>query len=231
MFEIVYIEAETEGPKLFKVSASVVAVPLLILTNPRGGNSHEREMELLQEARIAQALAGGNGAIGGGPNKPVAADALDEPPTDRGRRSETRVLKEMGLDKNTDAFQAIDYKTGFEGTTIPDAVRLNGQTVEFKGVQELTDSPQLRMQSAVSARHGVKAQVVTRPLHRGFGHGSSKNGGHSETGPWSATLDNTGYGAKTTFEDGDLLPAGTGAPNSRRAACLALGIRQRDLPT
>jgi len=44
------------------------------------------------------------------------------------------------------------------GKTIPDAIRSNGQTVEFKDAKKV--SPQLRRQSEISARSGQKAEVI-----------------------------------------------------------------------
>jgi len=46
------------------------------------------------------------------------------------------------------------------GKTIPDAIRSNGQTVEFKDAKKVSDSPQLRRQSEISARSGQKAEVI-----------------------------------------------------------------------
>jgi len=46
---------------------------------------------------------------------------------------------------------------------IPDAVKGNGQTVEVKGGQKVSDSPQLRRQSAASQQAGQKAQVIAKP--------------------------------------------------------------------
>jgi RHS repeat-associated protein len=59
---------------------------------------------------------------------------------------ESQTLKSEGLTKNTKPIDAVDPKTGETGTTIPDAIRPNGQTVEMKNVKNLSDSPQLRRQ-------------------------------------------------------------------------------------
>jgi hypothetical protein len=56
--------------------------------------------------------------------------------------------------------EAVGPKTGQTGTTIPDAIRSNGQTVEMKNVKNLSDSPQLRRQSEISAKSGQKGQVI-----------------------------------------------------------------------
>jgi hypothetical protein len=62
--------------------------------------------------------------------------------------------------------EAVDPKTAQTGTTIPDAVRPTGQTVDFKNVKNLSDSPQLRRQSVISARSGQKGQVITGPRNQ-----------------------------------------------------------------
>jgi RHS repeat-associated protein len=73
---------------------------------------------------------------------------------------EEKALASEGLQKNTTPMEAVDPKTGKTGTTIPDAQRANGQTVEAKNVKTLSDSRQLRRQSVISAKSGQKAQVL-----------------------------------------------------------------------
>ncbi|HET9363478.1 MAG TPA: putative toxin, partial [Candidatus Angelobacter sp.] len=76
---------------------------------------------------------------------------------------EKKVLDKEGVSKNTKPMKATDPKTGKEGTTIPDGVRENGQTVESKGGKSVSDSPQLRRQTEVSQQSGQKPQVVVKP--------------------------------------------------------------------
>jgi RHS repeat-associated protein len=76
---------------------------------------------------------------------------------------EKKVLDKEGVSKNTNPMKATDPKTGKEGTTIPDGVRENGQTVESKGGKSVSDSPQLRRQTEVSQQSGQKPQVVVKP--------------------------------------------------------------------
>jgi hypothetical protein len=73
---------------------------------------------------------------------------------------EGKAIESEGLTKNTTPMEAPDPKTGQAGTTIPDAMRSNGQTVDAKNVKTLSDSPQLRRQSMISAKSGQKAQVL-----------------------------------------------------------------------
>lgn len=80
--------------------------------------------------------------------------------TDRGRRVEREVLTSEGLEKNTVGVETVDPKTGKTGTTIPDAMRPNGATVEVKDVKRLSDSPQLRRQSEISRQSGERAEVI-----------------------------------------------------------------------
>jgi hypothetical protein len=80
---------------------------------------------------------------------------------ERGRASEKAVLGAEGLAKNTAGIKAVDPKTGKVGTTIPDAMRPSGATVEVKDVKRLTDSPQMRRQSEISRQAGQRGEVVT----------------------------------------------------------------------
>jgi RHS repeat-associated protein len=80
---------------------------------------------------------------------------------EKGTLSEKRVLAEEGLKKNTTPVTVTDPKTGKPATTIPDAVKSSGATVEVKDVKKLSDSKQLRAQSEASAQNGQKATVIT----------------------------------------------------------------------
>jgi hypothetical protein len=53
----------------------------------------------------------------------------------RGRATEVEQLAKNGLEKNTTPVTRVDPKTGKEGTTIPDAIKKNGGTVEVKDVK------------------------------------------------------------------------------------------------
>lgn len=78
----------------------------------------------------------------------------------RGKQAEKAVLQSENLAKNTKVIQAVDPKTGKAGGTIPDAIRPDGQTVDVKDVKRLSDSPQLRRQSEISAQSGQKAEII-----------------------------------------------------------------------
>ena len=80
----------------------------------------------------------------------------------KGLASQGEALQEEGLAENKQKYPAADPKTGKAGSTVPDSVRPNGQTVEVKDVQRLSDSSQLRRQSVVSAKSGLKAQVIVK---------------------------------------------------------------------
>ncbi len=83
-------------------------------------------------------------------------------PQDRGRANEATGLSEVGADKNTKPVTTVDPKTGQTGTTIPDGKHADGQNVEVKDTQRVTDSKQLRLQNADSkAASGKPSQVVT----------------------------------------------------------------------
>src|SRR5262249_2728145 len=90
------------------------------------------------------------------------ADQLKENAA-KGKEFEKSALDKEGLSKNTKPMQATDPKTGQEGTTIPDAMRGNGQTVDTKAGSYVSDSKQLRLQSEVSQQSGQKAQIVVKP--------------------------------------------------------------------
>jgi RHS repeat-associated protein len=77
-----------------------------------------------------------------------------------GLDTQKQALEKEGLKENTKHIEATDPKTGKTSTTVPDAVRENGQTVEVKDVKQLSDSPQLRRQSEISAQSGQKGQVI-----------------------------------------------------------------------
>ena len=79
----------------------------------------------------------------------------------KGAESEKAGLAGEGLAKNTEKMMAVDPKTGQMGGTIPDAMRPPGATVDVKDVQKLSDSPQLRRQSAISAQNGQKAEIIS----------------------------------------------------------------------
>jgi len=86
---------------------------------------------------------------------------LEPATTERGRVNEERVLREEGLLGIKKEFTLRDPKTGEIATTIPDAVRPNGRTVDVKDVAELSETQQLRLQREVSRRSGQKAEIIT----------------------------------------------------------------------
>ncbi len=79
-----------------------------------------------------------------------------------GLEFEGQALKNEGLAKNTTSVQAVDPKTGKTGTTVPDAIRPNGQTVDAKAGSRVSDSAQLRRQSQASQQTGQKAQLIVK---------------------------------------------------------------------
>nr|MCU0440738.1 putative toxin [Raineya sp.] len=74
----------------------------------------------------------------------------------RGNKIEAEQLEQMGLEKNTKPFEAIDPKTGQKGTTVPDAVTDKGETVDVKNVQQQGLSKQMRLQKEISNANGVR---------------------------------------------------------------------------
>ncbi|THD32379.1 MAG: hypothetical protein DI588_07095 [Flavobacterium johnsoniae] len=76
-----------------------------------------------------------------------------------GRATEAEQLVKNGLEKNTKPYQAVDPKTGKEGTTIPDAFD-GKQTVEFKNVRYQPETKQLRLQRAVFNAKGAKPRLI-----------------------------------------------------------------------
>jgi hypothetical protein len=91
-----------------------------------------------------------------------AEAAPTQTPQDRGRANEATGLAEVGAEKNTKPVTTVDPKTGQTGTTIPDGKHADGQNVDVKDRQRVTDSKQLRLQNADSkAASGKPSQVVT----------------------------------------------------------------------
>lgn len=77
----------------------------------------------------------------------------------RGNKAEAEQLKEMGVEKNTKPYEAIDPKTGKAGKTIPDAIK-DGQTIDIKNVARQGLSKQLRLQKEIS--NSVGKQPILR---------------------------------------------------------------------
>ncbi len=67
----------------------------------------------------------------------------------RGNKAEAEQLKELGVEKNTRPYEAVDPKTGKTGKTIPDAIK-DGQTIDIKNVAKQGLSKQLRLQKEIS---------------------------------------------------------------------------------
>ncbi|MGH2667492.1 putative toxin, partial [Flavobacterium sp.] len=78
----------------------------------------------------------------------------------RGRNTETEQLANSGLEKNTKPVTQVDPKTGKEGTTVPDAIKPDGGTVEIKDVKNQSLTRQLRLQKAESESNGVKPELI-----------------------------------------------------------------------
>lgn len=74
-----------------------------------------------------------------------------------GRSVEKQQLEKMGLEKNNRAFEFEDPKTGKLERTIPDAIKKDGGTVEFKNVQRQSLTKQLRGQLEISKSNGAEA--------------------------------------------------------------------------
>ena len=77
-----------------------------------------------------------------------------------GKATEAQQLAKNGLEKNTKPQQAVDPKTGKEGTTIPDAMKPDGGTVEVKNVQKQSLTDQLRLQKEISNGNGTKPELI-----------------------------------------------------------------------
>lgn len=78
----------------------------------------------------------------------------------RGNAKEAEQLTKNGLEKNTKPYDAVDPKTGKEGTTIPDSMKPDGGTVEVKNVKSQSLTKQLRLQKAISEGAGAKPELV-----------------------------------------------------------------------
>ncbi|MDB9384708.1 putative toxin [Nodularia spumigena CS-584] len=92
----------------------------------------------------------------------------------RGRATEAEQLAKNGFEKNTESFTRIDPHTGKENTTIPDAVKPGGGTVEIKNVNRQSLTRQLRTQRQISNEKGVKPELIinkaaklSKPLEEG----------------------------------------------------------------
>ncbi|WP_421806108.1 DUF6443 domain-containing protein [Flagellimonas sp.] len=84
---------------------------------------------------------------------------IDQKALKRGRDSETRVLKDEGLSKNTEKFTVKDSKTGKDVSTIPDS--MDEAVTEIKDVKKLSDSKQLRAQREVAKSQNKDHKVIT----------------------------------------------------------------------
>jgi len=79
----------------------------------------------------------------------------------RGNQSEAEQLSKNGLEKNTKPIETIDPKTGQKGTTVPDALKNDGQsTVEVKNVKGQSLTEQLRLQEKFSNDNGFKPELL-----------------------------------------------------------------------
>ena len=78
----------------------------------------------------------------------------------KGRATELEQLTKNGLEKNTKPMETIDPKTGNKGTTIPDAMKKDGGTVEIKNVSKQSLTEQLRLQKNISEGNGIKPELI-----------------------------------------------------------------------
>ena len=78
----------------------------------------------------------------------------------RGIKSEKRVLKEMGLEKNTQKFNTTDGVTGVETNIIPDAV--DSKTIyEIKDTKRVSNTKQIQAERATAKDLGKEFKIVT----------------------------------------------------------------------
>lgn len=78
----------------------------------------------------------------------------------RGNATEAEQLSKNGLEKNTTPYKSIDPKTGNDGTTVPDAMKPDGGTVEIKDVKNQSLTEQLRLQKNISEGNGAKPELI-----------------------------------------------------------------------
>ncbi len=83
-----------------------------------------------------------------------------EKATERGLRNQAKVLKEMGLEKNTQKLKGTDPFTKMEGKTIPDAIDKKGNLVEIKDRATVSNTKQLRIQKNIAEKRGVKLRLI-----------------------------------------------------------------------
>jgi RHS repeat-associated protein len=76
----------------------------------------------------------------------------------RGLEAEKEQLSKAGLEKNTKPF--TEEVNGEDVTTIPDAVKPNGGTVEIKNVQRQGLTKQLKAQEKISNKNGVRPELI-----------------------------------------------------------------------
>jgi RHS repeat-associated protein len=90
----------------------------------------------------------------------------------RGKGTEVDQLAKNGLEKNNQPIEVVDPKTGKPGTTVPDAMKNDGQsTVEIKDVKTQGLTRQLRLQEKFSNDNGFQPELIinqgaklTKPL-------------------------------------------------------------------
>lgn len=88
------------------------------------------------------------------------ARTIDKAATARGIKNEAKVLKEMGLEKNTKTFSAKDPSTGISGKVIPDAV--DSKTVyEIKDTKTLNNTAQIRREREAAKSAGKDYKIIT----------------------------------------------------------------------
>jgi hypothetical protein len=104
-----------------------------------------------------QALGGlAGGVVGAAAGGSIGGAIFDKPlpPTARGRASETRVIRDLGLEKNTDPV------TTQEGTAIPDIMN-DTEVADVKDVKTVSNTKQMRIERAAAQQRGVPHNIYT----------------------------------------------------------------------
>ncbi|MDC6364023.1 MULTISPECIES: DUF6443 domain-containing protein [Flavobacteriaceae] len=84
---------------------------------------------------------------------------IDQKALKRGKDSETRVLKEEGITKNTTKYSATDPKTGKLENTIPDG--MENAVTEIKDTKVVYDTKQIRVQREVAKSQDMEHKIIT----------------------------------------------------------------------
>jgi RHS repeat-associated protein len=162
---------DPDGEAVLGALAALAAAAYVVLATPDNVQAPTKEGDHVEQTlgekavQWGTALAGAFGIIKTASliEGRLASGASSGSPQQllRGTANEAKVLKSEGLAKNSKKMSGYDQKTGQSGKTVPDAVRPDGQLVEIKDVQRLTDSKQLRIQNKISLDNSTKpVQVI-----------------------------------------------------------------------